>query len=263
MVEPEALRINDPVSGIAKWLDIVDQLGPQVPLQVLTTKDLPHPLEQNLPNLDNHQSNLQLGVIILDILNDPLYFQSDQAMTLISELQGQAYLKDVNSNTSPQTAVKNLINKQASYLPKGESWQFGKVGLEINPHAQRIAYKLHALQELLEPFAAAGAKKYEDQLADIFTKTILHRADQFKLLAQAIGPYRGSVRWMDFLPGAENQNLFEWIQRSKAFGERQEIPEILLSIIVGKSTIWEVSKMVDREANADKLREILKRMEHG
>jgi len=49
MVEPEGLRINDPVSGIAKWLDIVDQLGPQVPLQVLTTKDLPHPLEQNLP----------------------------------------------------------------------------------------------------------------------------------------------------------------------------------------------------------------------
>src|SRR3989338_10884849 len=223
MVEPEGLRINDPVSGIAKWLDIVDQLGPQVPLQVLTTKDLPHPLEQNLPNLDNHQSNLQLGVIILDILNDPLYFQSDQAMTLISEIQGQAYLKDVNSNTSPQTAVKNLINKQTSYLPKGESWQFGKVGLEINPHAQRIAYKLHALQELLEPFAAAGAKKYEDQLADIFTNTILQRANQFKLLALAIGPYRGSVRWMDFLEGAENLKLSKWIKTLQMFGKEQYI----------------------------------------
>ena len=218
MVESEAPKINDTVSSIAVWLDFTDQLGPQIPLQVLTDKKFKHPLKQSLPNLDNHQINLQLGVIISNILNNPSYFESSKRDELLKTLHNLDYLNNNDVEASPQTAVRKLIDKQNSYLPKGESWQFAKVGLEINPHAQRIAYKLHALQELLEPFAASGAREYEDQLADIFTREILEKSSQFKLLATALGPYRASVRWIDFLEGGENHTLHAWIQESTKIG---------------------------------------------
>lgn len=217
------------------WLDFVDQLGPQIPLQELTDKKIVHPLQQKLPNLESHQLNLQLGVIILDILNNPSYFDPAKSNELLTNLQNLEFLDNNDTETAPQTAVRKLFEKQNSYLPKGESWQFAKVGLEVNPQAQRVAYKLHTLQELLEPFAGVAARKYEDQLADIFTREILERSSQFRLLANALGPYRGSVRWTDFLEGGENPTLHGWIQELTKIGNRQEIPEILLNINASES----------------------------
>lgn len=229
--------ISNPASAIAKWLDHIDTLGHQIPLQKLTERKLSHPLQQNLPNSENHFLNLQLGVIVADVINNPLYFPPVQATQLLTSLQNEDYLKLTGSQTDPQVAVTKLAEKQTGYLAKGESWQFAKTGLEVSNEAQQIAFKLHALQELIEPFAGKGATEYEDQISDILTKAILGQESQYKLLARAIGPYPWSLRWVDFLEWAENRELFHWIKTLQRFAQKQDFEPSRLTIIAGKSEV--------------------------
>ncbi len=229
--------IPNPASAVARWLDRVDPLGKQIPVQTLTDENLSHPLQANYPNSSNHLLNVQLGVIVEEIISNPAYFSSAKATQLLRSLQGEEYMKDENNSTNPKTAVNKLETKQREYLLKGESWQFAKVGLEVSNEAQQIAFKLHALQELLEPFAAEGATQYEDQLSDILTAAILDQASKYKLLARAIGPYPLSLRWVDFLEGAENGQLLNWIKAVQALPEKQNVPESRLLIVAGHSQV--------------------------
>lgn len=231
---------QNPVSALGRWLDFVDELGPRMPLQPLTEKNLAHPLSQAQKNPENHFLNLQLGAIVLDVINNPLYFSPDRASQLLSALQNEEYLGNAGDQTDPRVAVNKLTEKQKGYLTKGESWQFAKVGLEVSNEAQQIGYKLHAIQELIEPFAGPGATKYEDQIADILTVEIVNRAAQYKILNQAIGPYRFSIRWQDFLEGAENPNQQRWIKQVIADyfpADKKTFEEILLTIAQAESRV--------------------------
>lgn len=174
----------------------------------------------------------------MGIINNPEYFSREKAGELISKLQSGSQNIGQYEETSPRIGVTKLIEKQKGYLKIGESWQFAKIGLEVSRSAQRIAYKLHALQELLEPFAAPGATQYEDQLADIFTSEIMGQSDRYKILAGAIGPYRFAIRWQDFLEGAENPPQHLWIQdalKNNFPKDRQKYPDILLTIALAES----------------------------
>lgn len=246
LYNPKAIKeaqFRSPVSAIAQWLDAIDVYGKHISLQYLTDKPFPHPLERQGSNTDDHLVNLQLAVITLDLLNNPSYFAPGKAQELLAGFQAITLVANQpiwKGTIEPSDAMRKLIEKQKNYLSKGESWQFAKVGLEVSPQAQRIAYKLHALQELLEPFAGPGATQYEDQLADIFTREIMSRADQFKILANAIGPYRFSVRWQDFLEGGENPQLHIWIRdvlQNEFLTSRQEYTDLLLRIVYAKSRV--------------------------
>ena len=222
-----------PPSTIAQWLDSVDQLGPQIPTQALTDKSLPHPLGSER-TLEDNMLNLQIGVITAEILDDPELFDPEKAKEFVDALINPT--KDI----SPQGTVNHLVEKQRVFLEKGEGWQFGKVGLEVHPLAQRIVFKLHALTTALEHYCQPGANQYEDQLADIFTQRILDRSSQMRILANAIGPTRFSVRWVDFLEGRENPSLLNWIkeaQTSKQLPQRDYLSRNLLSITAGESGV--------------------------
>jgi len=234
--------LSDPISTIALWLDEVDKIGTQISTQQLTDLNLPHPLVwKDKYWFGQHQINLQLATIIVDLLENSEYFSPDSTKRLLVQLQ-EAEWKDgipvwKKKAVKPQTAINKLIAKQKGYLEKGESLQFGKVGLEVSSQAQRVAYKLHALQELLEPFVGPGATKYEDQLADILTTKVMDKAGNFKALGQAIGPYRFSVRWQDFLEVRENPGLLEWINARSDLGNYQEYKDVLLKINATQSLI--------------------------
>jgi len=234
---------NQPAALVSRWLSYCDTLGDTVPLQNLSAKktgDIVHPLQSSHTIFDR-QTNAQLGVIIEELLTDPRHFEKNQTDKLLSGLEKETYLSDTHNDVSPLTAINILADKQEGYLKKGESWQFAKVGLEVNPAAQKIAFKLHALQELLEPFSTGDAREYEDKLADILTKHILDNATQFGAIASLIGPSRFSVRWIDFLEGGENPKQHAWIKdvlESKFLSQKKQmIPEILLNIAFAESKI--------------------------
>jgi len=230
-----------PAALISRWLSYADTLGNKIPTQNLSS--LPgtadHPLKSSHTIFDR-QSNAQLGVVIEELLSNSHYFEKEQANHVLNALEKETYLTDTHNEVSPLTAVETLTKRQEGYLVKGQSWQFAKIGLEVNPAAQKIAFKLHILQELLEPFSTVEAREYEDKFADILTKHILDNGDRFGAIAHMIGSARFSVRWIDFLEGGENPKQHAWIKdvlESEFLNKRQVKPDTLLNIAFTESRV--------------------------
>ncbi len=224
---------SEKVSILLRWITEADNYGDEISTQVFYGSEKPAVITQNnLQNSERHQTNTQLAVLMVELLNNEIFDQE-----LVKGLFGEI-LKG-NQEFSPHKAVEVLEEKQKGFLPLS-SWQFAKVGLEVNPMSQRIAFKLHALQELLllavKPELKEEADKM-DKIADLMTEQIWDKRDSMKILAQAIGPFRGSVHWLEFLPSGSNPEANAWLSEVTPSMPVNSIPEIALDIYTGESIV--------------------------